>query len=236
MSAVTHSHKRALEWMAVNFSPDLHQAASPKKLSRTKPDHIGPTAAVSRASTPFFSNILLFMGLTAILEAGRQDFRDATGDVPPHRSSAKPPTHGWSVLECIEHVAAVEDRYQNWILTGTAIAPRRDADKELRLFTTIRSRFTKVEAPDVVRPWGRFRALPEALAEFEAVRGRSVQLVEERGDALYSIGAKHPYFGELNGAEWMHLIDGHARRHAEQIREICEALLEQEESRKKAVR
>jgi hypothetical protein len=36
---------------------------------------------------------------------------------------------------------------------------------------------------------------------------------------LYSIGAKHPYFGNVNGVEIVRLIDGHASRHAEQIRE-----------------
>lgn len=105
---------------------------------------------------------------------------------------------------CIEHVAAVEDHYLSLILSGTAVAPRRDSRKEIRLFTTIRNRLTKVEAPCVFRPRGRFGTLAAALAEFKAVRDRGVQLVEERGDALYSIGAKHPYFGNLNGAELIH--------------------------------
>jgi hypothetical protein len=88
---------------------------------------------------------------------------------------------------------------------------------------------TKVEAPDAVRPRGRFGTLDTALAEFQAVRDHSVQLVEERGDALYSIGAEHPYFGKVNGAELIQLIDGHARRHAEQIRETREAFLTPQE-------
>jgi hypothetical protein len=66
--------------------------------------------------------------------------------------------------------------------------------------------------------------LSDALAEFKATRNRSVQLIQERGADLYSVRANHPYFGDLNGAELIQLIDGHARRHADQIREICEAL------------
>lgn len=172
-----------------------------------------------------FSNTLLFMGLIDILERGRQDFLDSTHNVSPEQARAKPTPGCWSVLECIEHVVAVEDRYLSWLSSGTEVAPQRDFEKEMRLFTTIRSRLTKVEAPDAVHPRGRSGTLPAALAEFQAVRDRSVRMVEERGDGLYSIGVQHPYFGKVNGAEMIQLIDGHARRHADQIRETCEAFL-----------
>lgn len=164
------------------------------------------------------------MRLIAILEAGRQDFLDAIRDISAQQAVLKPAPKGWSVLECVEHVVTVENRFLSWIVGGTPIAPRRDAEKEIRLFTIVRSRLTKLEASDVVCPRGRFRSLAAALDEFNAVRDSSVQMVQERGEALYSIGAKHPYFGDLNGVELIQLMDGHARRHADQIRETCEAL------------
>ena len=164
------------------------------------------------------------MSLAGILEAGRQDFLDAVRDVSPEQASAQSAPGRWSILECIEHVIAVEDRYLGWISNGSPDAPRRDPDRELRLFTIVRSRLTKVKAVTVVCPGGRFDSLSDALAEFKATRNRSVQLVQERGADLYSVRANHPYFGDLNGTELIQLIDGHARRHADQIREICEAL------------
>jgi hypothetical protein len=162
------------------------------------------------------------MNLMSILESGRRDFLDATADLSAEQASARPAPGCWSVLECIEHVVIVEDRYLGWISDGTNIAPPRNPDRELRLFTTIRSRLTKVETAEVLWPVGRFGSLTHALAEFQAVRDRSVRLVEERGELLYSVGAKHPYFGDVNGVEIVQLIDGHARRHADQIREACE--------------
>jgi uncharacterized damage-inducible protein DinB len=164
------------------------------------------------------------MGLISILEAGRRDFLEAARNVSPEQASGKPTPKSWSVLECIEHVVVVEDRFLGWISNGTAIAPQRSEEKEIRLFTTIRNRMTRVQAPEAVHPQGRFETLAAALAEFEAVRDRSVQVVQERGDLLYSIGVTHSRFGNMNGAELIHVIDGHARRHAEQIRETCEAL------------
>lgn len=162
------------------------------------------------------------MSLLSILEAGRRDFLDATLDISPQQASVRAVPRCWSVLECIEHVVIVEDRYLGWISDGTPITPMRNPDKELRLFTTIRSRLTRAEASEAIWPVGRFASLAAALAAFKAVRDRSVQLVEERGESLYSIGARHPYFGDLNGAELIQLIDGHARRHADQIRETRE--------------
>lgn len=164
------------------------------------------------------------MSLLSILESGRGDFLEATANISPEQASRRPAPERWSVLECIEHVVVVEGRFLSWISSGTAITPDRNTDKEIRLFTMIRNRMTRVEAPEVVRPQGRFETLDAALAEFKAVRDHSVQTVQERGDSLYSIGATHHRFGNMNGAEVIHLIDGHARRHAEQIRETCEAL------------
>lgn len=161
------------------------------------------------------------MSLISILESSRRDFLDATAGISPQQASVKPAPGCWSALECIEHVIAFEDRCLAWISSGTAVAPQRSPEKELRLFTMIRSRLTKVEAPEVFRPRGRFDALAAALAGFKATRDRSVQVARECGDTLYSIGAQHPRFGNLNGVELIHLIDAHARRHADQIRETC---------------
>ncbi len=164
------------------------------------------------------------MDLVTNLEAGRRDFLDAVGDIAPRQASAKPGLNGWSVLDCIEHVAAFEDRYLSWLDGAPAVAPRRDTRKELVLFNTIRNRFTKVETPDALRPRGRFDTLAAALAEFQAVRNRSVQIARERGETLYAMSIEHPHFGKVNGAELMQLVDGHSRRHADQIRDTREAL------------
>jgi hypothetical protein len=72
---------------------------------------------------------------------------------------------------------------------------------------------------------GRFAQLASALAEFNDARNRSIHLVKSLGEALYSRSAKHPYFGSLNGVEWVQMIDAHARRHTDQIVETKEAIL-----------
>ena len=159
------------------------------------------------------------MSLVSILEHGRRDFVEATSGV----TSDVRPRSGWSVLECIEHVIIAEERYLSWLRNGTPVEPRRDSEKELRLFAIARSRLEKRETPEPFRPIGRFKSIEAALAGFNELRDRSVQAVRDIGDGIYSVAATHPRFGEMNGAEVVQLMDAHARRHSEQVREILEA-------------
>ena len=157
------------------------------------------------------------MSLVSLLEAGRSDFLEATSITENIR-----PLSGWSVLECIEHVVTVEQRHLEWIASAEEITPRRDSEKERRLFSIMRSRLTRLETPQRLLPRGRFTTVEAAVAAFQVVRTQSVATARECGAAIYALGVTHPYFGILNGAEVMQLVDGHARRHAEQIREIVE--------------
>ena len=73
-------------------------------------------------------------------------------------------------------------------------------------------------------PTGRFQSVAGALAAFNEARDTSVRFAQDQGNHLYTIKAAHPRFGELNGAELLHLIIGHALRHLAQIRETREAV------------
>lgn len=160
------------------------------------------------------------MRFAALLETGREDFLESVAGLTDGEASAKPDPNRWSILECAEHVVLFEERHLRWIELGRSIEPQRDDNRELRLFTNIRNQFTKLDSPEALRPKGRFRCLAEVRSAFETARGRTIQLVEDRGDGLYAIGVRHPFFGPVNGAEVIQLIDGHARRHADQIRAL----------------
>jgi hypothetical protein len=163
------------------------------------------------------------MRLSAALEASRRDVIDAALRVPPKVGCVRSSSKRWSAAECVEHVAVFEERYLHWILQGMDGEPRPDSNREMRLFSVMRSRLTPLETPDALRPSGRFETLSAALAEFERVRQATIALVEERGEKLYSVSSIHPYFGKVNGVELIQMIDAHARRHADQIREIGES-------------
>jgi hypothetical protein len=85
------------------------------------------------------------------------------------------------------------------------------------------NRSVRAQAPAPATPQGRFASVGQALDHFNAARARTVQFAQDRGADLCRLVAEHPRFGSVNGNELMLIIAGHARRHAEQIREVTAA-------------
>jgi hypothetical protein len=159
------------------------------------------------------------------LERSRQEFMDAVAGLSETQAKARPDPERWSVLDCVEHVATVEERFLGWLEAAEKLdAPRVDKEKERGLMARVPDRSVRVKAPEAVVPAGRFQTVAEALDRFNAGRTRSIRFAEDRCDDLYCLSAAHPRFGPVNGVELLIISAGHSRRHAEQIRETRAAL------------
>jgi hypothetical protein len=159
------------------------------------------------------------------LERSRQEFIATLAGLSESQAKVRPDPERWSVLDCVEHVATVEERFQGWLNAAKKLdAPRIDKDKEAGLLARVPDRSTRVKAPEAVVPAGRFTTLEQALEQFNTGRTRSIQFAEDRCDDLYCLASEHPRFGPVNGVELLIIIAGHSRRHAEQIRETRAAL------------
>jgi DinB superfamily len=154
------------------------------------------------------------------LQRSREEFLAAVAGLSDEQAKAKTDPERWSVLECVEHVASVEDRFLGWLDQAEKLDARRmDREKELRLMAMIPDRSVRLKAPEAVVPTGQYKRLEDAVARFEALRARSIQFAEKPGD-LYCLAREHPRWGQLNGVELLIIIAGHSRRHGEQIREL----------------
>jgi hypothetical protein len=159
------------------------------------------------------------------LERSREELLAAVAGLTEAQAKARPDPERWSVLDCVEHVTFVEERFFGWLQKAEKLeAPSRDTEKEIRLMLMVPDRSVRVKAPEAVVPVGQFTTLEEAIAEFNARRTRSVQFAEERSNDLYSLAAQHPRFGPVNGVELLIIAAGHSRRHAAQIQEVRAAL------------
>jgi len=159
------------------------------------------------------------------LERGREDFLAAVAGIPESQVTIRPDPARWSVLDCVEHVVTVEQRFLGWLESAKKMdTPRIDKEKEAGLLTRVADRSTRAQSPEAALPNGRFATLAQALEQFNVERTRSVQFAENRCDDLYYLAAEHPRFGPMNGAEFMMIITAHARRHAAQIQEVRAAL------------
>jgi hypothetical protein len=160
-----------------------------------------------------------------ILEKSKEDFHAAATGLPESLANTRHEENRWSVLECIEHVATVEEIFLKRLAGGEYTdAPPEDKEKEAALAARVVDRSSRRQAPETVLPRGRFTSAAEGLERFHAARARSIEFARERGSGLYTLASAHPVFGPLNGVEALIVIAFHSRRHAEQIREVRAAL------------
>ena len=90
------------------------------------------------------------------LERGRQEFIAAVAGVSEAQAKVRPDPARWSVLECVEHVTTVEERFQGWLQKAEKLdAPRIDKEKEAGLLVRVADRSTRAQAPEAVVPSGR---------------------------------------------------------------------------------
>jgi len=160
-----------------------------------------------------------------ILEKSKEDFHAAATGFPESLANTRPGENRWSVLECVEHVATVEEMFLKRLAGREHTdAPAEDKVKEASLVERVTDRSTRRQAPEPVLPKGRFTSLEEGLQQFHGARESTMQFARDNAEHLYALASAHPVFGPLNGVEALIIIASHSRRHAEQIREIRAAL------------
>jgi hypothetical protein len=162
-----------------------------------------------------------------LLRESCAELRTAAEGLTESQARQKPEPERWSVLDCVEHLVIVEGRTQMRLENSETAASPEDHQKEANILTMAGNRGTRFQAPEPVRPTGKYATLGEALAAFDAVRAKTIAIAEKHGAGLYSLGITHPVFGALNGTEAMFLTVAHSRRHADQIREVRAAVASQ---------
>ena len=155
------------------------------------------------------------------LERSREEFLAAVAGLSEAQARVHPGPERWSVLDCVEHVAVVEERFLGWLEKAEKLdTPRIDKEKEAGLMARIPDRSARAQSPEAALPNGRFTTLAQAIEQFNAGRANSIQFAQDRCDDLYSLASAHPRFGPMNGMEFLIIIAGHSRRHAAQIHEV----------------
>src|ERR1700733_2882214 len=144
------------------------------------------------------------------LERSRQNFIAAVSGINEAQAKVRPDPARWSVLDCVEHATAVEERFQGWLENAKKLdAPRINKEKEADLLVRVADRSARAQAPEAVLPVGRFPTLAQALEQFNARRTHSVQFAQDRCDELYYLATEHPRLGPMNGVELMMIIAAH---------------------------
>jgi hypothetical protein len=163
--------------------------------------------------------------LLRFLNASRKKLVESTEGLTDEQVKMRPADDRWSVLECVEHAALVEDGMFNTLTTKMIPAETpHDRAREQAVIRGTTDRSRKIDAPDGVRPTGKFATLADALAQFERNRARTIEYVSTCDVDLRGQTVSHPRLGSLSGQEFMIILALHPARHALQILDVRESL------------
>lgn len=159
------------------------------------------------------------------LHASRKLFLDALAGLTEAQWKFKPAPDRWSIAECAEHVALTEDAIFEMV-TGKilksppAAGPRATRADDEQLLHLLRDRSQRAQAPEFLRPSGKWPSKEALIEHFKQSRDRTIAFVETTQEDLRAYVAPHPVRSQMDAYQWLLLLAAHAERHTAQIEEI----------------
>ena len=161
-----------------------------------------------------------------LLTRSRQTLLDAIAGVSDAQSRWQPLPGRWTILEYTEHLAISDDKLVALVERSLRQPPIEETD-DARRARDQRLRETKIprgvnQAPEMLRPTGRFATLAEAVDAFLAARERTLEYARTSTAELRKHFTPHPVLGPMDGYQWLTANARHVELHAGHIREIRE--------------
>lgn len=165
------------------------------------------------------------------LAHNRALLREAVQSVPEALRETSPPAGGWSVAQVVQHLVLTDRRFGQLLTQATAQLKGHGVDQydvdaflQSRKLQAVLDRSFKVEAWEAIRPTEDWDAR-HAWQLLEEERERLLELIRSTtGMPLGQAHHPHRILGELNLYEWIAFLGTHEARHAQQIREIGDAV------------
>jgi len=160
------------------------------------------------------------------LKQTQKDFLASIDGVSEAQWKFKAAPDRWSIAETAEHIAVAEQTI--WELVSGKImksppAPEKRAEvkgKEETILKAIPDRSRKAQAPEQLKPTGRFATRGELTKEFESIRGKEISFVADTKEDLRSHFEEHPFLKTMDAYQWLLFNGAHCKRHTAQILEV----------------
>jgi hypothetical protein len=160
------------------------------------------------------------------LKQTQKDFLASIDGVSEAQWKFKAAPDRWSIAETAEHIAVTEQFIWE-LVTGKIMkspaAPEKKAEvkgKEEIILTKIPDRSRKAQAPEPLKPTGRFPTREALAKEFESVRAKEIAYVAETKEDLRSHFEDHPAVKTMDAWQWLLFNGAHCKRHTAQILEV----------------
>jgi uncharacterized damage-inducible protein DinB len=160
------------------------------------------------------------------LQATHDKFLQSIAGLSPKQWTFKPGPDRWSVAEVSEHITVAEATIlgliQKRVMTSPAAPEKREQvkGKDEMILQRMPDRSHKAQAPEILRPTGRWATEAELTKAFEESRKVTMDYVRTTNDDLRDHFFDHPVFGTLDGYQWLLLLSAHSERHTAQIEEV----------------
>lgn len=158
------------------------------------------------------------------LERSRTLFLDAIADVRTDAQwNYKPAPDRWSVAECAAHIIAAEEYFRQNIagaLKTPALPAAQQSDAgDAVIARMVRDRSQRFTAPAAIEPTGKATPKPQAIADFEATRQKTLDYIRTTQDPLREHGvAQGPTV--TTAYQLVLMLSGHTERHTAQLLEV----------------
>ncbi len=148
----------------------------------------------------------------------------AIGELSDQQLNYKVNPHMWSIHECVEHIVITEIAVYRILMqhdsAGSGSSSEIERIGKAKMEKLLSDRSIKTDAPDDVKPIGRFSSLDELRDKFISNRKRIVDELKDNRIVFDSRMIVHPVLGEMTKKDWLHFMIHHCERHGKQIEEI----------------
>src|SRR3954453_21327054 len=187
------------------------------------------TAPAAEKTSPAAASTLTKEESTRAIDYMKQtqkEFLDAINGVSDAQWKFKAAPDRWSIAEVAEHIAVTEDMIWKLVSEKMMKAPATPekrvevAGKDELILTKIPDRSRKAQAPEQLRPTGRFATKDELAKAYDSTRTAEIAYVRDTQEDLRDHFEEHPAFKTMDAYQWLLFNSAHNKRHTAQIMEV----------------
>jgi uncharacterized damage-inducible protein DinB len=160
------------------------------------------------------------------LQTTHDKFLQSIAGLSQKQWTFKPGPDRWSVAEVAEHITVSESTIlgliQKQVMASPAAPEKREQvkGKDEMILQRMPDRSHKAQAPEFLRPTGRWPTEADVTKAFEESHKVTMDYVRTTNDDLRDHFFDHPVFGTMDGYQWLLLLSSHSARHTAQIEEV----------------
>lgn len=158
------------------------------------------------------------------LTGTRDAIVEATKNFSDAQWNFKTAPERWSVAECLEHITVTEEFLFKMVSDDMKKPPAEPSDPAVekvaddKVLAMVTDRSQRFQAPEPVRPTGRWGTPQDTLAEFLELRARTLDYLKSTPGLRANVSDSP--LGKLDAYQRLLFISGHSERHFKQMQEV----------------